>query len=193
MDHLFRKHDKVTSTGKAAWFEKGSGTFVRSTLRALRAKVPDPFSNHAGKAVMKHTPLFLALWLALGIGIAPAAEWQAAKGPLATRWAKDVSPDKALPEYPRPQLVRKAWLNLNGLWQLGFAKQGEEPPAGKDLAEQILVPFPVEAALSGVMKPADRVWYRCTFTLPKEKEWTGKRILLHFGAVNWEATVWLNG
>ena len=124
-------------------------------------------------------------------GTAVAADWKPADGPLMTRWAKDVKPDKAWPEYPRPQMRRDAWLNLNGLWQFAFAKQGEEPPIGKDLAERILVPYPVESALSGVMKPADRVWYRRTFAVPKE--WAGQRVLLHFGAVNWESNVWVNG
>jgi hypothetical protein len=108
-----------------------------------------------------------------------------------TRWAKDVTPERVLPEYPRPQMRRKAWQNLNGLWQLAFAKEGEDAPVGKDLPERILVPFPVESALSGVMKRAERLWYRRHFTVPKE--WAGQRLLLHFGAVDWEATIWLNG
>src|ERR1700720_4793885 len=120
-----------------------------------------------------------------------AAEWRPAQGPLATKWAKDVSPEKVLPEYPRPQMVRKDWQNLNGLWQLAFSKEGEEAPVGKELADQILVPFPVESALSGVMKHSDRLWYRRTFTVPKD--WKEKRVLLHFGAVDWEATVYVNG
>jgi predicted amidohydrolase YtcJ len=117
--------------------------------------------------------------------------WQAAQGPLATKWAKDVTPDKVLPEYPRPQLVRKDWLNLNGVWELAIAKEKEDPPLGKELSERILVPFPVESALSGVMKRAERVWYRRTFEVPKE--WTGRHVLLHFGGANWESNVWVNG
>src|SRR5262249_26630647 len=122
---------------------------------------------------------------------ASAADWAPAKGPLATRWAKDVDPAKVHPEYPRPQLVRKDWLNLNGVWQLAFAKPDEAAPVGKELPERILVPFPVESALSGVMKRADRLWYRRTFTVPSA--WAGQRVLLHFGAVDWEATVHVNG
>jgi hypothetical protein len=110
---------------------------------------------------------------------------------LTTRWARDVKPDRPHPEYPRPQLVRPDWLNLNGLWQLAFAKGGEAAPLGKDLPDRILVPFPVESALSGVMKPAERLWYRRHFTVPRE--WAGRRVLLHFGAVDWEATVYVNG
>jgi Glycosyl hydrolases family 2/Glycosyl hydrolases family 2, sugar binding domain/Glycosyl hydrolases family 2, TIM barrel domain len=130
-----------------------------------------------------------ALWFLMGP--ADAADWKPADGPLVTRWAKDVKPDNALPEYPRPQMRREAWLNLNGLWQFAVAKENEEPPAGKDLTERILVPFPVESALSGVMKHADRLWYRRTFSVPKD--WTDQRVLLHFGAVDWQATVWVNG
>jgi hypothetical protein len=119
------------------------------------------------------------------------ADWPPVKGPLTTRWAKDVSPEKVHPEYPRPTMARPDWLSLNGIWQFAAAKPNEEPPTGKDLLGSILVPFPVESALSGVMKPADRVWYRRTFEVPKA--WGDKRVLLHFGAVNWEADVWVNG
>ena len=120
-----------------------------------------------------------------------AVEWQPAKGPLATRWAKDVKADKPHPEYPRPQMRRQRWQNLNGVWQLAFAKVDDTVPTGKDLPERILVPFPIESALSGVMKRAERLWYRRTFTVPKD--WAGQRVLLHFGAVDWEAKVWVNG
>ena len=130
--------------------------------------------------------------LALPVGMAArAAAWQPAKGPLMTRWAKDVKADKPHPEYPRPQMQRERWLNLNGIWQLAFAKKDEAAPIGKELSERILVPFPVESALSGVMKHADRLWYRRLVTVPKE--WAGQRVLLHFGAVDWEAKVWVNG
>jgi hypothetical protein len=117
--------------------------------------------------------------------------WKPAKGPLMTRWAKDVSPDKVLPEYPRPQMTRPNWLNLNGLWDYAI-KPGDKQPETFD--GKILVPFPVESALSGVMKPVgkeNRLWYRRTFTVPSD--WKGKQILLHFGAVDWDTTVWVNG
>ena len=104
---------------------------------------------------------------------------------------KDVSPENALPEYPRPQMVRKEWQNLNGLWQFAAAQQGEEPPFGKDLKEQILVPYPVESALSGIMRHESRMWYRRTFEVPAD--WKGRHVLLHFDAIDWEATVYLNG
>jgi beta-galactosidase/beta-glucuronidase len=120
------------------------------------------------------------------------AQWKPADGPLMTRWAKDVSPDKVLPEYPRPQMARSEWQNLNGLWDYAIRPKTEARPARFD--GQILVPFPVEAALSGVMKRVgddERLWYRRTFELPETR--IGRRILLHFGAVDWEATVFVNG
>src|SRR5438067_4718015 len=122
---------------------------------------------------------------------ARAADWKPADAPLMTRWAKDVTPERALPEYPRPQLRRERWQNLNGLWQFAVAKAGEAAPVGRELSGRILVPFPVESALSGVGQHADRLWYRRTFTVPPA--WAGQRVLLHFGAVDWEATVSVNG
>src|SRR6185369_352043 len=121
-----------------------------------------------------------------------SADWQTAEGPLKTRWAKDVSPQNAHPEYPRPQLVRKNWLNLNGLWD--FAVVAKTAARPEEFQGQILVPFPIESALSGVMKRVsenDRIWYRRTFELPQK--WIGQRIILHFGAVDFEAAVYLNG
>lgn len=124
-------------------------------------------------------------------GVASGAEWQPKQAPLMTKWAKDVRADRVLPEYPRPQMARDRWLNLNGVWEFARATEGEKAPVGGKLAGRILVPFPVESALSGVMEQAERVWYRRTFAVPKE--WGGQRVLLHFGAVDWEATVWVNG
>jgi len=132
----------------------------------------------------------------LGISLAcvsftASAQWSPGEGPLMTKWADEVSPDDVLPEYPRPQLVRERWKNLNGLWQCSPASEGDEPPIGRELEGEILVPFPVESALSGVMEHHDRLWYRRTFDVPEQ--WTGDRILLHFGAVDWETDVWVNG
>ena len=120
-----------------------------------------------------------------------AAAWQPGQSPLTTRWAEDVTPETVHPEYPRPQLVREGWQNLNGLWELAFQPElSQTRPETFD--RTILVPFPVESALSGVMESASgqRLWHRRTFTVPAE--WTGQ-VLLHFGAVDWDATVFLNG
>ena len=90
-------------------------------------------------------------------------------------------------------MVRKDWLNLNGLWEYAIRPAGRGA-AGERSTGEILVPFPVESALSGVMKRVgrrQRLWYRRTFEVPAG--WNGKRVLLHFGAVDWEATVWVNG
>ena len=104
-----------------------------------------------------------------------------------------MSPANALPDYPRPQMTRTAWQSLNGLWDYGFTESvGAEPPAAYD--GKILVPYPMESALSGVKKataPDRRLWYRRTFTIPTA--WRGQRVLLHFGAVNWNSTVSVNG
>ena len=120
------------------------------------------------------------------------ADWQPAKGPLMTRWAKQVSPKKVHAEYPRPQMVRKNWRNLNGLWE--YAIQPKDEPQPKNFDGQILVPFPAESALSGVMKPVgeeNRLWYRRAFEIPRK--WANQSVLLHFGAVDWDTTVWING
>jgi hypothetical protein len=121
-----------------------------------------------------------------------AADWKMQPGPLATKWAKDVTPDKALPEYPRPQFVRGEWLSLNGLWS--YAIKPKEAPQPTEFDGRILVPFPVESSLSGVMKRVDekqRLWYRRTFEIPAK--WAGQRVQLQFGAVDWETVVFVNG
>jgi beta-galactosidase/beta-glucuronidase len=118
--------------------------------------------------------------------------WQPVEGQIMTRWAADVSPDNVLPEYPRPQMVREEWRNLNGLWD--YAVVPREQESVSQYEGQILVPFAIESALSGVKKPLlpdQRLWYRRAFTVPSE--WSGQKLLLHFGAVDWEASVWVNG
>ena len=131
---------------------------------------------------------------------APTTGWQPVPGAFGmTRWAKDVTPDKVLPEYPRPQLVRKDWRNLNGLWDYCLtAKDADKPTT---FPGKILVPFPIEAPLSGVGKQLNaypgrtysnsRLWYRRPFDVPSS--WKDRHVVLHFGAVDWEATVYLNG
>ncbi|MFF0221550.1 PA14 domain-containing protein [Streptomyces sp. NPDC004629] len=113
---------------------------------------------------------------------------------LRTPWAEDVTPANAHREYPRPQLTRGAWQNLNGSWQFAAAKAGERPPVGRNLAERILVPYPVESQLSGLERHEDRMWYRRTFTVPAGwKIGSGKRLQLNFGAVDWRTEVYVNG
>ncbi|MHC4069858.1 MAG: sugar-binding domain-containing protein [Planctomycetota bacterium] len=115
-----------------------------------------------------------------------------AEAQLLTKWAGKVKTDNVWRQYPRPQMVRKDWLNLNGQWEYAIRPKGLGRPG---LFEgTILVPFCAESALSGVGKQVgqdNRLWYRRVFDVPKK--WTGKRILLNFGAVDWETTVWVNG
>jgi hypothetical protein len=135
-------------------------------------------------------PLFVVL-----LGQAAVNEevaWKPARGPLATRWAARVDPRKVHAEYPRPQMVRPEWINLNGLWDYAIRPRDEGVLSSFD--GRILVPFPVESALSGVMKPVkpeQRLWYHRSFELGIPEQ--GKRWLLHFGAVDWDAAVSLNG
>ncbi|MFE9614247.1 PA14 domain-containing protein [Streptomyces sp. NPDC006012] len=113
---------------------------------------------------------------------------------LTTSWGEDVTPANAHREYPRPQLTRGDWQNLNGTWQFAAAQAGEQPPVGRDLAERILVPYPVESQLSGLERHEDRMWYRRTFTVPAGwKIGSGKHLQLNFGAVDWRTEVYVNG
>lgn len=150
-------------------------------------------SNRIEKGFRSKTGWYVLLVCSLTfVCCAATAAWQPADGPLMTRWAKEVSPENAHPEYPRPQMVREDWLNLNGLWEYAIRPKEQSQPSHFD--GKILVPFPAESALSGVMKRVgkdNRLWYRRTFQVPSD--WRGKRVLLHFGAVDWEATVWVNG
>nr|WP_202538445.1 PA14 domain-containing protein [Streptomyces sp. SID8379] len=113
---------------------------------------------------------------------------------LSTKWGDDVTPSNAHREYPRPQLTRSDWQNLNGNWEFAAAKAGDPVPVGKKLGEKILVPYPVESQLSGIERHEDRMWYRRTFTVPKDwKVGSGKRLQLNFGAVDWKSEVYVNG
>jgi len=112
---------------------------------------------------------------------------------LQTRWAAQVTPDRVLPEYPRPQMARANWTNLNGMWT--YALTTATAPRPTEFPGQILVPFPVESQLSraGVwVAPDQRLWYRRTFPVPAKNK-PDDRVLLNFGAVDWESAVYVNG
>ena len=121
------------------------------------------------------------------------AQWKPAPVALKTRWTQQVSPQNALPAYPRPQMTRSRWQNLNGLWSYGLS-DAASTTAPADMSQKILVPFPYESALSGVGQPSPitkKLWYKRTFSVPAA--WRGQNVLLHFGAVNYDSTVMLNG
>lgn len=111
---------------------------------------------------------------------------------LQTRWAANVDRSNVLPEYPRPQMVRKSWQNLNGEWTYAITHRYAGRPSA--FGGRILVPFPIESQLSGAgvwVAPDQRLWYRRAFTVPSLP--AGHRLLLHFGGVDWEAVVSVNG
>src|SRR5436305_1910829 len=133
----------------------------------------------------------LALALACAFTLVHAADWKPADNPLTTPWTSKVTAEHALPEYPRPQMVRPKWTNLNGLWDYAILAKDAARPTQFD--GKLLVPFPVESALSGVKKPLtpeQRLWYRRTFTATPARD---ARLLLHFGSVDWRAEVFVNG
>lgn len=118
-------------------------------------------------------------------------DWHSVKGQLLTRWSEDVNPSNPWPEYPRPQMQRDNWQNLNGLWEYAILPKDLEQPVA--FTGQILVPFPIESALSGVkqaLKPDQKLWYHRKFEI--EEEWQGKCVKLNFGAVDWETEVYIN-
>lgn len=117
-------------------------------------------------------------------------EWTPAGDRIMTFWGENLDPENVLPEYPRPQLVRDRWINLNGLWEYAITPVDAVP---EKMDGHILVPFAVESALSGVGKSVtenDALWYEREFSVPKD--WAGSRIMLNFGAVDWKAEVYVN-
>lgn len=134
----------------------------------------------------------LLLLVMLSLMLVVNAQYAPAGDKIKTDWGAKVTPENVLPEYPRPMMVRSDWQNLNGLWQYAITPKGEKTPASYD--GDILVPFCVESALSGVQKTVGQdnaLWYERTFSIPAN--WKNNRILLHFGAVDWMTDVWVNG
>ena len=134
---------------------------------------------------------FLTMLLALALCSSTFAQWKPAGDKIKTSWGEQLDPKNVLPEYPRPIMERSDWKNLNGLWKYAITKKGDPTPAAYQ--GDILVPFAVESSLSGVGKminEKEELWYQRTFDVPSA--WRGKQILLHFGAVDWKAEVWVN-
>ena len=139
------------------------------------------------------------LGLALSVAMAASccnqpeqtAQWAPAGDRIMTEWAGQVDPANVLPEYPRPQLVRENWQNLNGLWDYAITAKDAQPEAYEG---KILVPFAAESALSGVGRSVtenDALWYSREFRVPRQ--WKGKRVMLNFGAVDWHSEVYVDG
>jgi len=134
---------------------------------------------------------FLTMLLALALCSSTFAQWKPAGDKIKTSWGEQLDPKNVLPEYPRPIMERNNWKNLNGLWKYAITPKGTPAPAAYQ--GDILVPFAVESSLSGVGKminEKEELWYQRTFDVPSA--WRGKQILLHFGAVDWKAEVWVN-
>jgi beta-galactosidase/beta-glucuronidase len=112
---------------------------------------------------------------------------------LQTPWASKVDKNNVLGEYPRPMMVREKWQNLNGEWEFQEAKETDKVPFNQNLKDKILVPFAWESQLSGIRKQfeSNRAWYRRSFSIPKD--WDGQKILLHFDAIDWQSTIYVNG
>jgi beta-galactosidase/beta-glucuronidase len=142
---------------------------------------------------LKHPFLIcLTLFFTVNLTFSQQANWKITGGKIITPWAEKVNPSNPLSEYPRPQMIRGSWKNLNGLWDYSIRPKAETAPNG--YAGKILVPFAVESALSGVGKTVGKdsiLWYKTTFTIPSSMK--GKNVLLHFGAVDWQAEVSVNG
>lgn len=128
---------------------------------------------------------------ALALTLGAQAQWKPVGDKIKTKWAEQINPKNVLPEYPRPQLERTDWVNLNGEWEYAIKPKGQAEPAAFD--GNILVPFAVESSLSGVQKEVgenNELWYKRTFSVPAN--WKSKDIVLNFGAVDWKADVFVN-
>jgi beta-galactosidase/beta-glucuronidase len=140
--------------------------------------------------IMRIAFLLLCSCLALAAG---AQSWKPVAGHIQTAWAEQLDPQHPLPEYPRPQLVRANWQNLNGLWQYAITPAAaSQAPA--TMEGSILVPFAVESSLSGVGRKVGKdsvLWYKTQIEV--QPNLRKGRLLLHFGAVDWQASVYVNG
>ncbi|UBD77483.1 beta-galactosidase [Parabacteroides goldsteinii] len=128
---------------------------------------------------------------ALALTVCAQAQWKPAGDKIKTKWAEQINPQNVLPEYPRPQLERTDWVNLNGEWEYAIKPKGEVEPNSFD--GNILVPFAVESSLSGVQKEVgenNELWYKRSFSVPAN--WKNKDVVLNFGAVDWKADVFVN-
>ena len=132
----------------------------------------------------------IILLISLGIAMDMLA-WKPAGDRMLTTWGENLNPAAVHQEYPRPQMKRGEWQNLNGLWEYAITPKNNVEP--KKFDGEILVPFAPQSALSGVGRDVtadDAIWYRRSFRVPRD--WKGKRVMLNFGAVDWKTEVWVN-
>jgi len=118
--------------------------------------------------------------------------WIIKENPIITQWATQIDPAKPWDVYPRPAMKRENWMNLNGLWDYTIGVKGADMPTSWE--GKILVPYPIESALSGVKRRVNEnevIWYRREFKVPAK--WRNQRLILNFEASDWETTVWVNG
>ena len=143
--------------------------------------------------VMKKTLICGALLVFVQqMNLVQAQDWKPVEGKIMTEWAEKVTPENAHQEYPRPQMTRDNWVNLNGLWDYSIQAKGAAAPS--NFEGEILVPFAVESALSGVGKTVGKdqeLWYNTEFASPKKS--SKDHVILHFGASDWETEVFVNG
>jgi beta-galactosidase/beta-glucuronidase len=150
--------------------------------------------SHINYNHMKHSTTIFFLFAIMQAGwiSAQRISYTPPEFRLTTNWSYKVDPDNPHPEYPRPNMKRDQWSSLNGRWY--FAITGKDDSLLPQFRREIIVPFPVESALSGIhqeVKPDQKIWYKRTFFIPES--WSGKFVLLHFGASDWETTVFING
>lgn len=135
--------------------------------------------------------LLVTTLLSLAGVVAANAQWSEQGNKIKTQWAAQVSPNNISTEYPRPIMQRNRWQSLDGLWNYSIRRRGAANMGNAD--GKILVPFAVESSLSGVMKTVGKdqeLWYSRTFDIPAD--WQSDHIMLHFGAVDWQADVYIN-
>lgn len=141
---------------------------------------------------MKRGLFFVCICFVLQAELIAQTNYSAVHGKISTEWSNKIDPAATLAEYPRPQMVRNNWKNLNGLWEYAIVPAANEKPP-TTFQGKILVPFAVESSLSGVGKTVGKdslLWYKTNFTLPGK---TNGNYLLHFGAVDWRSKVFING
>jgi hypothetical protein len=135
--------------------------------------------------------IILAFILSVSCTLNNQVEWKLAENPILTKWSNDVDPLKPWLNYPRPDLARDNWVSLNGLWDYAITAKDIKPEKWDG---KILVPYPVESALSGVKKRVsenESLWYKRSFKVPNV--WKKKHILLNFEACDFETVVWVDG